>query len=376
MTKKNLKDLVEEIKKVAAPPPPKKPGYVSSGVSGTTPSATPTGPRTLPGHGGGAGGGHRALPGHGGRPTGAGGGRGGGGGGVGNTSIMAMQHALQDLAADVSAQINLQDAGSGDPTKEADARRRDAFGIFLTKNYMRNTGGVQGVEYDPDAAKVKMEDKKPGDPTRLSIVMDTMNRIGKPKPGETFADGIWGFRTNAAVRDAYAFAYGLLQFINDTNRFATKKITTQAFSEGALQDLAQYAKTDPNTLSQTQKAEAAPKITEHVKNIKQMYEDVKRQFLLHPAYQQYIEYGKAFKTYKPGVSKDQLDVLRKAFPNGIDIKVKNVSTNIKVDDLLSPETLKTWIHRAVPEANPSPDEVIQAVYATNAKIPNMPYRGF
>ena len=300
----------------------------------------------------------------------------GGGGSVGSVEIMAMQHALQDLAADVSAQINLQEAGSGDPTREADARRRDAFGVFLTKNYMRNTGSVQGVEYDPDAAKVKMEDKKPGDPTRLSIVMDTMSRIGRPKPGEKFADGVWGPRTNAAVRDAYAFAYGLLQFINDTNRFATKKIVTNAFDQGALQDLAQYAKTNPTALSPSQKAEAAPKITEHAKNIKTMYDEVKRQFLMHPAYQQYIEYGKAFKTYKPGVNKEQLDVLRKAFPDGFDIKVKDIPTKIKVDDLLSPEALKAWIHRAVPTANPTPDQVINAVYGAHTNIPNMPYQGF
>ena len=65
---------------------------------------------------------------------------------------MTMQHALQDLAADVSKQINLQQMISGNPKEQEEAKSRDAFGTFMTKNYMRNAA-VPGVEYDPDRKK-------------------------------------------------------------------------------------------------------------------------------------------------------------------------------------------------------------------------------
>src|SRR5579864_493341 len=167
--KKHLKNIVAQIKKKADPftgsftPDPETP---PANKPDTKAPATNTG-------GGGGGAAHAPS------------GRSYSGGG---SSIIKMQQALQNLAKDVASQINLQDVASGDPTKEQEAKNRDAFGVFLTKNYMRNSK-VQGIEYDPDPKVTDVSQKRPDDPTRMSVVMDTMNRIGNEKKGEQFTDG-------------------------------------------------------------------------------------------------------------------------------------------------------------------------------------------
>lgn len=284
-------------------------------------------------------------------------------GGVGsNTAIMAMQHALQDLAQAVSSQINLQDVSSGDPRKEQEAKARDAFGIFLTKNYMRNTK-VPGIEYDPDPKVTDVSQKRPDDPTRMSVVMDTMNRVGNPKKGEQFVDGQWGPRTNAAVRDVYAFASGLFDFVNDVNRFSTKKMQINSYNKESLQNLADMA-TVNNSLTLEQKSEAAPLVTQHVKAIKNMYEEVKNNVLEHAAYRQFIEADVPFKTYQPKfkVTSQQLELLRKSFPQGFMLDFGNIKIQLGIDDLINLQALQAKLQKIVPDGKISPQQVVSQIW--------------
>jgi len=327
MVNDKLKNLVKQIQKYASPPPPPPAGYTSSGPASDSGNPMPT---------------------HGGTSSSW------GGGNIrsGNTAIMAMQHALQDLAADVSHQINLSQVTSQDPREQEEAKARDMFSTFITKNYMRNSV-VPGIEYDPNPNVRRMPDKTKtqDDPTRMSVVMDTMNRVGKEK-SESFVDGDWGPRTNAAVRDAFAFATGLFTMINDINHIVPpqKQIRISAYSQEALQSLAAAATSD-NSLTPEQKSEAAPMVTQHIKAIKAMYDDVKNKFLQHPAYRQFIEHDVSYKTYSPTVSKEQIDLLKKYFPNGIDITIPDVAkTVVHIDNLVSPSALRNWMEQAMPSA--------------------------
>lgn len=299
-------------------------------------------------------------PGAGGGGTPASQGRGGGGG---NVSIMTMQHALQDLAQTVASQINLQDAFSGDPRKEQEAKARDAFGVFLTKNYMRNTK-VSGVEFDPDPNVTDMSKKNPNDPTRMSIVMDTMNRVGNPKRGEQFVDGNWGPRTNAAVRDAYAFASGLLDFVDDVNRFATKKMVIRSYTRQNLTEL-EKAATPNNSLTPQEKIQAAPVVTQHVKAIKNMYDEVKNSILQHPAYQQFIEDSVPFKSYKSPVTQQQVELVKQTFPQGFTVDLGAGPTVVPVDSLLSLNALK----KLIPQGSKiTPEEIVSAIWKQQEKL--------
>lgn len=331
MTNKKVRDIVSEIKKLAI--------------------------INLDGGGGGGGGG--------GAPAG-----GGGGGYGGGTGIIAMQQAIQDLSKDVTSQINLQDVASGDPRKEQEAKERDAFGVFLTKNYMRNTK-VPGVEYDPDPKVTDVNQKRPDDPTRMSVVMDTMNRVGNPKKGEVFADGQWGPRTNAAVRDVYAFASGLLDFVDDINRFATRKMNIQSYNRQNLQEFAAFAQVNPNALTAADKVKVAPIVTQHVKAIQAMYDEVKNHILQHPAYQQYIEGSVPFKSYYK-VSPQQISLLQKTFPQGIDVTFQNFKSKIQISDLTSLDKVKEWMQRAAPDAvregTLTPETVVEAVWSAQKQL--------
>jgi len=360
MTNKNLREIVEQIKKLAKSPPRPGQGYVASGPASNTPAPSaqgaPTGPRTLPGHGG--------------RQSGAPAGHGVGSGGGSNINIISMQHALQDLSQTVSSQINLQEAFSGDPRKEQEAKARDAFGVFLTKNYMRNTK-VQGVEFDPDKNITDVNKKNPNDPTRMSIVMDTMNRIGNPKKGENFADGAWGPRTNAAVRDVYAFASGLLDFVDDVNKFATKKMAIKSYNRASLSELEKVATVD-NSLTPQQKIAAAPVVTQHVKAIKNMYEEVKNSILQHPAYQQFIEDSVPFKSYKSPVTQQQVELVKQTFPQGFTVDLGAGPTVVPVDGLLSLNALKKLIPQG---SKVTPEEVVYQIWKQQEKLLG-PDRGF
>lgn len=336
-SKEELAKLVEEIHKLAKP------------FGGSlAPAGKPTGHSYVPGTGVGDG----------------------GGGYGGNIAIMTMQHALQDLASDVASQINLPDVTSGDPKREQEAKERDAFGVFLTKNYMRNAK-VPGVEYDPDPKVTDVSQKRPDDPTRMSVVMDTMSRVGNPKKGERFVDGIWGPRTSATIRDSYAFVLGLSNFVNDINRFATPKMNITSYSPTNLAEFEDFIKVDPNSLTLAEKIDNAPRLTQHLKGIKDMYDEVKNHILQRPDYQQFIEGSVPFKTYAK-VSPQQISFLNKTFPQGIDVTFKNFKSKININNLVNLDAVKAWMQQAAPDAVKqgilTPEAVVEAVWKSQSQL--------
>lgn len=295
------------------------------------------------------------------------------GGTASNTAVMAMQTAIQNFAADVSKQLDIQQMLSQDPREQQEAKHRDAFGVFLTKNYMRNTK-VPGVEFNPDPAARKMSDKKPDDPTRMSVVMDTMNRIGH-ETSERFIDGNWGPRTNAAVRDVYAFASGLFDMVDDINRFSPQQIKLQNYSKASLQNLEGMATAD-NSLTPAQKLEAAPLVTRHVKAIQAAYDELKDKVLQNRTYRQFIEGDVPYKSYGPSVSSSDIELLTNYFKpqGGIKVEIPNLlSSYIDVDSLTDLTKLKQWLNQAAHDAYSTgritPTMVVDAIQKSLGHMP-------
>lgn len=324
-SKSALQDLVKEINKLAAPPPPPP-----TGGGGTVTTAPPSGGTT-----------HPAIfdaP-HGSVPIGG-----------GNVAVKSMQQELINLAQAVRAQMKLEDLAhkpgeAVDVRKQQEAVGRGSFGDFITKHYLR-TSDVPGTEFDPDPSKQKMEQKKPSDPTRLSVVMDTMERIGNPKGGEFAADGVWGPRTNAALRNAYALAFGLLKLASDF------KLPLTAYNGENLVAFKNMLPEDHTSLDAEQKAEVAPELSKHLKAIQRMYQEIKDGILEKPAYRAFIEADKPFVTYQkkgPTLNQQQVASLQKTFANGFPVKYKNEAKVISVNDLLSMNALKSWQQQNVPD---------------------------
>jgi hypothetical protein len=332
LTKEALQSLVDEIQKVAKPFAGKV-GPLPAGGGGAVPT-----------------GGHPYTPGKT-APTGH------AGGGMGSAGVVDMQRAIIGLAKDVASQINVDQINSKDPNEQKEAKGRDAFGVFLAKNYMRSTR-IPGVQFDPNAQKIKEDEKNPQAATRMSVVMDTMSRIGGPlnaKGGEFAADGKWGFRTNAAVHNVYAFAASLFDFIKDINRFSPRKISPTSYSERDLQQLGNIAQADPNAVSQEEKIKFAPAVAAHVRAIQNMYHEIKNDVLEHPAFMQYIQEDDTF-TQGPqqgaSLTPEQMKSLQARYPK-FEVKIgqgaDSASTIVTPADLVSLKALQNKLQQAAPD---------------------------
>lgn len=313
-TKNNLKDLVSEIQKYAKMPPKPPAGYAPAPAS-AAPTAAPA-PQAAPGFIGPPTAKPRTLPTHGGKGAPAPGS--GGAPGVNNAGIRDMQRKLMKLSEVVLSQMNLADIAktiqpidtspgvhpikSSDPnnkwegattneptpTREAiNAGGRGSFGDFLARRTRQSP--VQGVEFDPSENKKQMSEKNPSAPTRLSVMMNTMSRVGNPKQGEKFDDGNWGPRTNAALHNAYAFAFTLLKLAKDF------ELPVKAYSESDLQGFKVPEKeTDMQILD---KIATAPILTKHIEAIIRLFNEIKAGILENPQYQTYIENDTPYATY-------------------------------------------------------------------------------
>lgn len=262
--------------------------------------------------------------------------------GVGNPQVKRMQQALMNLSQAVVSQINIKDLANPDNPlqQQGEAAGRDSFNNFIAKSYLRNSD-VPGVEFDPDAKKTQMNQKTPSTPTRMGVIMDTMARIGSSK-SEAVVDGRWGPRTNAGLRNAYALAYSLLNLAKDF------KVPLQSYNEEQLAKLKELIPDDEAAMNVLSKVEAAPVITEHLKNIQRMYQEIKAHILEKPAYRAYIEGDQPFATYQKagaGLTKQQIDAINAAFGNKLQVYNKPIS----ISDLLSAEAFNNWVKKNVPQ---------------------------
>lgn len=279
-------------------------------------------------------------------------------------NVTTMQRALMTLSKAVTSQIKLEDIATQpgqDPNnpqrQQIEAAGRNTFNDFITK--MMRASDVPGVEFDPNPKATDMKDKKPSEPTRMGVMMDTMYRVGNPKKGERFDDGDWGPRTNAALRNAYAFAFAMLKLSKD---FGLKKMN--AYDNSALAEFAKIPQ-DPKKLTPQQKSQYAAVFTEHINDIIKMYNQIKVGILEKPAYQEYIE-GRPYDSFQKGQGRlDDKAVasLQKTYAQGFPVKVKDqnnkdVTAKIFIKDLLTPEAFQAW-SKASATSTPVTDVVAQ-----------------
>lgn len=267
-------------------------------------------------------------------------------------SIKVMQQSLVDLARDVMTHLSVQNIGQGGQQAE-EAAGRNAFGDFITKNYLSNSD-VPGVEFDPDANKQYMAQKSPTDPSKLNVVMDTMRRIGDPKTGEFAVDGKWGPRTNAALHNAYAYGFALLKLAEDFH------FQPASYSWANAEAFKGEIPPEYTDFDLTKKVDVAPDAAKQVEGIRKLFDEVKAHILEKPAYRAYIEGDQPLHTYKaPGtsVSLDQntLNSMSNQFNTRLRVSLKTpnggwINQPITVSDLTSLEALKKWQQAHAPQA--------------------------
>lgn len=281
----------------------------------------------------------------------------------GNKEIATMQKALVSLANEVTAQISPEGQSTDINTPQGSRRAgRDSFADFLAKTYMRNGElGSKAVEFSPDPNKTKVPEKEPRDPSKMSWVMDTMQRIGGEKR-ENVVDGKWGPRTNAALHNICAFAGALFALADAFH------VQQNAYSQSELENLTQAMRPKDTDFKITEKIDLAGLITTHINAIKTMYQLIRKQVLEKPEYKDYIEGVKPYLTHGSfEITPQELEVIGKQYPKGwfVPIKTdKGVTTSdvIHVNDISSIENLKRWIE--------SEESKTDYKYKENAKNPD------
>jgi hypothetical protein len=238
---------------------------------------------------------------------------GGGGGGYvapRNQAVMAMQSAMQDLANSVMRDLQSAtmfrkptDAHQGQGTDQQNTGR-SAFANLLAEQYAGELPeDKRGVEWStaPGTQSYQQKQQSQTGLYEMNVVMDTLQRIGSPKPGNEYkADGVWQFRTDNALKNMAGFANALLSFESDF------PLQNDAFTKADLdrfyQLLSGYEVKPPNgvvSLKEAEKTQRAIEITKLLKKINSLYNSFRRQFLARPALRSLIEGQRAFDKYSP-----------------------------------------------------------------------------
>jgi hypothetical protein len=292
MSKSSLKDIVAQIQKSGAPPPPPPPGYKPDAVRSVPVPDPGAAPAKAPVQN---------------KPVAA----------VGSSEIKEMQIAIQNFAKTATdyktKQVRVPPTTPGGKPQivekmDANDPRKD-FNDFISEQYTNGTS-IHGVEFNPDPNAVSDDSKKPTDNIEMDNVLDSLRRIGSPKPGEKQPDGVWDFRTQNAVMQTYALADSLTQitaFMAPPSQKAKNNFTSADLSKfaNAIPKVGEYPATHKvndylKKISPDELKQKANVITSLVNKLSSFYQYYYAYVINHPAYKAAIEKTTPLITVKPG----------------------------------------------------------------------------
>ncbi len=308
MAKNNFKEILEYIQKYGAGRMPPGVAATTPAVSGTTSGGRP--PPTSP-----IGTGTARMP--------------------AIPAVQEMQRAMQDLANAVmrdaqSATMARKPGDALQPTANPEVMAaKKGFNDFIAEQYL---GGLdsdkKGVEWSTDKSVTSLPAKQESqtDIYELDAVMDTFRRIGMGVK-EFNPDGVWGPRTDNALRNMMGFAYALLQVEGD---FGLKNPGYTYDNWKQFQQLLSGYTIDAsgrNSMPANEQAARAAQITKHLKAIANMYTNQFRTGVLaRPEFRPLLEGNRSFEKYdSSGTDKDILTPQEQALANLPTAKVTGIS---------------------------------------------------
>jgi hypothetical protein len=269
--------------------------------------------------------------------------------------IVKMQDALINLATTVSNQLNTKVERNGLPLglntpdeAHKPASGQTSFSDFIVNRYM---GGSDAQQASIDTAAIKYDPKTHSTPNRMLGIMNTMSRIGSTDiKGQFTPDGKWGPKTNDGLKNAKAFGTAMLQLADD---FKIQGISS--YDTARLQGF--VTRKDDTDWSPSEKHDAAPTLTSHIKMITSLFNEVKEKLLNNPETKKYIEGKKPYVTYKKIVKMDNRDqglkdsIAKTRFKiYDIDFQIRQpsnengtIKAKINFQDLVSPENFDKWL---------------------------------
>lgn len=226
----------------------------------------------------------------------------------GNPAIREMQKAIQNFA-NVAVKYNTT-------TKEVngkmvnvvnnDDKRRD-FNDFLTEQFSASAD-IHGDEFSPNAKDTSKDSKLPTDLIQMSNVISGLQRIVSGSK-EFMLDGVWGIRTNNAIRNIYALAAALVSANEALG--GTAPNDSRVFKRSDLSKLKEAIpeEKDPvkEKVSQQELANKAKILTPLIDKLSEFYQYYSDSIMRHPAYISYITDNTPLLTVNPGQDPAQLN---------------------------------------------------------------------
>lgn len=211
--------------------------------------------------------------------------------------IKNMQEAMQEFAS-VATSYGAAHQQSGPPGKQPPAKvdsRKKQFNDFITEQYLANSD-LKGEEFTPDEKRTAKEQKQPSDLIEMNIVVNGLQRIGSPQ-SELKADNMWDFRTNNALKNIYAFAYGLVTLSKDFGRTDAQSFTDADL--GKMKELIPEDR-DPKDIPAAEKSTKAKALTPLIKKLTKFYKYYISNIAMHPGFTRYIAGDESMMTLQKG----------------------------------------------------------------------------
>ena len=202
---------------------------------------------------------------------------------LGLANIRSMQQEIIDFHDELQNSVFTK-AGAQDFHKGY-----EPFLRYILDNYAKQSGFniTQYVTNNPSAAVTGRSGE--ADSWRnayawgMRQLLDSLNKVGQHiSTDETKPDGFWGILTNRALQNIAAFAYSMIQLAKDI------KLKNVEYTEENLADFKKMIPEDPKDPNGTVgDVSNAPKITAHLKKIREMWKAFKDQ-----VFEPSGEYGK------------------------------------------------------------------------------------
>lgn len=138
--------------------------------------------------------------------------------------VKTMQEAIRSFAASVT---NYSSTSTPQQQSQADSGKK-SFNDFITENFVADNS--KGVEWTTDKKVTTIPDKQKTQTGLYEqhVVVDGWERIGMPK-AEVTPDGVWGPRSQMALKNIAAFAKALIE--------VEKRFTSQESKDFTSQDV-------------------------------------------------------------------------------------------------------------------------------------------
>jgi hypothetical protein len=276
---------------------------------------------------------------------------------VATRDIANMQIQLRDLAEDVIQDIGAQNVGATleqqvqvarnpnqvpiSTPEQIEAWGRINFANFLTEHFIADSD-LSAVEFNPNPKVTDMAKEQPTGARRMNVVMDTMRLVGNPKTGEFKVDNIWGPKTNAALRNAYVLAFGLLRMCKEF------EIQPRYFDDSDLQQMKDLIPATDTDISLQEKMKRAKELTRKIKLIRGLFSEVKQQMFNKPAYQSYIQGTQPYAIYSKKsqylMPPDMINRLNQIYAH-MNVNDGRRIIPIFVTDLSSVQAFRDWKYR-------------------------------